>query len=476
MSRQNPIIIQGGMGVAVSSWSLARAVSREGQLGVVSGTALDGVVARTLQDGDPGGHVRRALAHFPSPEMAQRVLDIYFLEGGRAEGQPYRPHPTLTIAPKRPAIELALVGNFVEVWLAKEGHDGVVGINFLEKIQTATLSAVLGAMLAGVDYVLMGAGIPKEIPRVLTDFAHGRPGHLVIEVAGQTRVHTAALDPRTYLGEHLPSLRRPLFLAIISLHVLGSYLARDPEIRPDGFVVEGPLAGGHSAPPRGKMTLDDKGEPIYSPKDHADVEKMVALGLPFWLAGAWSTPEKVAEARTAGAQGVQCGTLFALSSESGITAELRKRLTDRLRAGTLVVKNDPLASPTGFPFKVAELEGTISEPSDYAARTRICDLGYLREPAERADGAVVYRCASEPVHMYLKKGGDVESTVGRKCLCNALFANIGMPQIRKDGYVEEAAITLGQDFEGAERLLREYPAGYDGRQAVSWLLRDVSSP
>ena len=166
-----------------------------------------------------------------------------------------------------------------------------MGINFLEKIQTATLSAVLGAMLAGVDYVLMGAGIPKEMPRVLTELAHGRPAHLTIEVANQTRVHTAVLDPRTYLGAELPAMRRPLFLAIISLHVLGSYLARDAEIRPDGFVVEGPVAGGHSAPPRGKLTLDERGQPIYSAKDEADITKMVTLGLPFWLAGAAGTPE-----------------------------------------------------------------------------------------------------------------------------------------------------------------------------------------
>ena len=51
---EDPVIIQGGMGVAVSSWHLAREVSRAGHLGVVSGTALDAVLARTLQDGDPG--------------------------------------------------------------------------------------------------------------------------------------------------------------------------------------------------------------------------------------------------------------------------------------------------------------------------------------------------------------------------------------------------------------------------------------
>lgn len=472
---QHPTIIQGGMGVAVSSWRLANAVARAGQLGVVSGTGLDGVVARVLQDGDPGGHVRRALAHFPVPEIAERVMNAYYLPEGRAEGQPYRPHPTLTIAPTRAAIELSLVGNFAEVWLAKEGHDGVVGINFLQKIQTATLSATLGGMLAGVDYVLMGAGIPKEMPRVLTEFAAGRPGRMTIEVDNQTKIHTAILDPVTFLGEPLPPMKRPEFLAIISLHVLGGYLARDPEIRPDGFVVEGPVAGGHSAPPRGKLILDELGQPIYSPKDDADIAKMVALGLPFWMAGAWSTPERVAEAIKAGAQGVQCGTIFALASESGLTDAIRGQLLEELRAGTLQVKNDALASPTGFPFKVARLDGTLSEQEVYEARNRICDLGYLRQPAETPDGKVVYRCASEPVHMYVKKGGDIAETVGRKCLCNALFANIGMPQRRKDGYVEDPAITLGSDLTGARGLLAEHPAGWTGTEAVTYLLRDAAT-
>ena len=60
-----PQIIQGGMGVAVSDWRLARAVSQQGQLGVVSGTALDVVLARRLQLGDPEGHLRRAMSEFP---------------------------------------------------------------------------------------------------------------------------------------------------------------------------------------------------------------------------------------------------------------------------------------------------------------------------------------------------------------------------------------------------------------------------
>lgn len=35
-------------------------------------------------------------------------------------------------------------------------------------------------MLAGVDAILMGAGIPREIPQLIRDFADGKPGHLVL--------------------------------------------------------------------------------------------------------------------------------------------------------------------------------------------------------------------------------------------------------------------------------------------------------
>src|SRR5579862_150690 len=90
-----PALIQGGMGVAVSSWPLARAVAACGQLGVVSGTALDAVLARRLQDGDPGGHARIALAAFPVPEMAEHVVARYFRPGGRGPGEPYAPVPRL---------------------------------------------------------------------------------------------------------------------------------------------------------------------------------------------------------------------------------------------------------------------------------------------------------------------------------------------------------------------------------------------
>jgi NAD(P)H-dependent flavin oxidoreductase YrpB (nitropropane dioxygenase family) len=467
---QLPVVIQGGMGVGVSSWRLARAVACAGQLGVVSGTALDTVLARRLQDGDDDGAARRALAHFPDPEIARRVHDRYFRPGGRATGQPYVPVPKLLLRQSRASQELAMVGNFVEVWLAKEGHEGAVGINYLEKVQMATPAATLGAVLAGVDYVLMGAGVPREIPQLLDDLSAGRAGSVSVDVHGSTVPHRVEVDPHDLLGASVPPLRRPRLLAIISSDVLASYLVRDEATCPDGFILEGPLAGGHNAPPRGKLVLDSANQPLYGPRDEIDTAKVAALGLPFWIAGAFSTPDRVAEALAVGAVGVQVGTLFALSDDSGLREDLRTRLRRDLTADKLRVRTDPLASPTGFPFKVAQVTGTLSEDQVYTDRTRLCDLSYLRTPYVDEYGAIGYRCPSEPAHMYVRKGGTVEDTIDRKCLCNALTADIGLGQTRRDGYIEPPMVTLGADLDGIRVLAERHPEGWTATDAVHWLI------
>jgi NAD(P)H-dependent flavin oxidoreductase YrpB (nitropropane dioxygenase family) len=218
------------------------------------------------------------------------VLRKYFIEGGKAPDKPYAPVPKLGLKATVKSLELSVVANYAEVWLAKEGHDGVVGINFLEKIQMATPSAAFGAMLAGVDYVLMGAGIPAHIPAMLDDLAAGRATSLPVEVADAgERTFAVSFDPVEVMGVELPAPARPTFLAIVSSHVLAGYLARSEQTRPDGYVVEAPTAGGHNAPPRGKLQLDDLGQPVYGPRDACDLEAMAKIGLPFWLAGSYGT-------------------------------------------------------------------------------------------------------------------------------------------------------------------------------------------
>src|SRR5674476_1017619 len=434
--RPLPLVIQGGMGVAVSSWRLASAIAGAGQLGVVSGTALDVVLARRLQDGDRDGSARRALAAFPAAAVAARAVARYFQADGRAPGTPYRPVPRLAVHQTPAAQELAILANFAEVWLAKEGHDGLVGVNYLEKLRMATPAAAYGAMLAGAE-----------------------PGS-----------HTVDLDPRAVLGTDLPLLHRPMFLAIISAHALAAYLARDEHIRPDGFVVEGPVAGGHNAPPRGQLVLDELGQPVFGPRDDADVGKIAAIGLPFWLAGSYGTPEALTEARAQGAAGVQVGTLFALSEDSGLTPTLRGALQERLRAGTLEVRTDSRASPTGFPFKIAQLPGTMSDLTVADRRPRLCDLGYLRTPYQRDGGAIGYHCPAEPLSTHLRKGHAVEEATGRACLCNSLTANVGLGQTRADGYAEEPLVTLGANLDGARRLAAIHPDGWSALEALRWLV------
>lgn len=465
---RRPWLIQGGMGVGVSGWRLARAVSREGQLGVVSGTALDVVLARVLQTGDPGGHARRALAAFPLPELARSALDCYFREGGLGAGAPMRTAPRLRATGGAQAEILTVLGNFAEVWLAKEGHDGLVGVNYLEKIQLATAPAMFGAILAGVDHVLVGAGVPGQIPALATRLARYERCVTRISVEGSEEPLDHVFDPAALLAGHLPGpLRRPEVLAIVSLPVLAAYLARDEATRPDGFVIETSGAGGHSAPPRGPMRLDGAGEPVYGPRDRPDLARMAALGLPFWLAGGQASPEAVAAARALGAAGVQVGSAFALCEESGMARTLREDLLERARAGTLVVRNDPAASPTSFPFKVAELAGTVSDPEVAAARRRVCDLGFLRTPV-RGPRGLAYRCAAEPVAAYVRKGGDAADAEGRQCLCNGLLATIGLAQRRPGGRVEPPIVTIGKDLSFLPRLSPD--AGpYTAADVVRWL-------
>ncbi|MEI6406523.1 MAG: nitronate monooxygenase [Actinomycetes bacterium] len=474
-ARAWPTIIQGGMGVGLSNWRLAKEVSLTGQLGVVSGTAVDTVIARRLQNGDEGGHIRRALSHFPSQEVAGRMLARYFRPDGRKPDETYVLVPKPSVTPSREALEIVILSNFVEVWLAKEGHDGVVGINYLEKIQMATAPAVLGAILAKVDYILMGAGIPRELPRLIRDFAAGAVGSIHVEVIGAAEPHLLSVDPKEILGADLPLLQAPKFIAIVSTDILASYLAKDEATKPDGFVVEGHRAGGHNAPPRGKIHLNELNEPIYGDRDEPNLTKMSALGIPFWLAGAYGNPEMVAAAQDLGAEGVQVGTLFALSSDSGLRSDLRSQLLTEIGLDTLKIYTDPAASPTNFPIKVAQLEGTISDGEISENRNPLCDMGYLRVPFLNPNGRIDYRCAAEPVDMFIKKGGDVEELHGRECLCNGLTANIGLGQHRRNGYDEPPIVTLGSDLESVQSLLKIYPEGFTAREATIWLLQSSKS-
>jgi nitronate monooxygenase len=327
-------------------------------------------------------------------------------------------------------------------------------------------------MLACVEYVLMGAGIPVKIPGVLDRFVNHEPANYPLQVAGAQEADDTTLGfvPRDFMDHDLAPLTRPKFLAIIASNVLAVTLLKKANGAVDGFVVEGPSAGGHNAPPRGKPQFNQDGEPVYGERDKVDVEKIRELGLPFWLAGGYGSPEKLREALSAGAAGVQVATAFEFCAESGLRDDYKRALLEKAVAGQARVFTDPLASPTNFPFKVAQLEGSMSEQDVYLARPRICDLGYLREAYRTPEGTIGYRCPGEPVTIYLSKGGRLENTVGRKCLCNSLVANIGHAQVRKGKYVEKGLVTAGDDLPGIVRFLPPSKSAYSAADVIARLL------
>jgi len=465
-----PRVIQGGMGVAVSDWRLANAVARAGQLGVVSGSMLDTVFVRRLQDGDREGHMRRAIAAFPVPQVGEEIVRRYFNPLGRPAGVPYKNLPMYKQRVSASRQRVTVLANFVEVWLAKQGHDGPIGVNLLTKVQMPNLASLYGAMLAGVDVVIMGAGIPREIPGVLDAFAAHQSAQLRFEIEGLERGETEYLtfDPESCLSPtiHKTALKRPAFIAVVSASSLAATLARKSTGRVDGFVVEGPTAGGHNAPPRGEMQLNGRGEPVYGERDIVDLAKMRDIGLPFWLAGGVGSPTGLEAALAEGAAGIQVGTLFAYCEESGLEANLKARVLAAVIDGSVSLRTDPRASPTGYPFKVVELPGDAER---VAARERICDLGYLRVPVRIPDGRIVYRCSAEPIDAYLSKGGDIADTVGRRCLCNGLTATISQAQWRPETNTEEIPlVTSGDDLLSLAAFAGANP-GYTAGDVVKYL-------
>ncbi|MCC6550929.1 MAG: nitronate monooxygenase [Ignavibacteriaceae bacterium] len=460
-------IISGGMGVGVSSPRLANVVSKMGGLGTLSGVAADRWLARMLQHGDPDGKIRAALSHFPFRETAKRIIDTFFVDGGLAENQAYKVLPVFTFKTPKILIDLTVCANFVLVMLAKEACASPVNINYLEKIQLPHVYSFAGAMLAGVDYITMGAGIPIQVPGILDSLAEGKPACYRINVDGRTEPAVQKFDLAEHFKEEIPKLKRPGFFPIISSNLLADLFMTKSSGSIEGFIVELPTAGGHNAAPRGKFPLNENGEPVYGPKDVIDFEKIAKHNKPFWIGGSYASPSHIKYAQSLGANGVQVGTIFALSEESGILKVYKDQIRKLAFNNQLIVKTDLLASPTGFPFKVIQLPGTLSEAAVYDARTRICNQGFLTTPYERPDGIIGFRCASERFDQFVRKGGKIEETAERRCLCNGLIAG---SEMTNPG--EPPILTLGDDTSFLKHLMKHEDDTYTAADAMNYLLSE----
>lgn len=503
-------LIQGGMGVYVSNFRLAKAVaaSRPGiTAGTVSGTALDVVYVRLLQLGDPGGHIRKAFSAFDSKfnvNIGEKFLQKYLAEGGKQPSARYRYGPRQTIRTmdgtqkiRQPGdepgpvlfslddelVELLIITAFAEVWLAKQGHQGRIFINYLHKVQLPLVYAMYGAMLADVDGFVVGAGNPEGLPKTSSQLSRHLPvstEHLLLyRQSGET--FQVEFDPKTIAGGLLARkpLNRPPFLAIVSLENLAAALDQSPTEPPDGFIIEHHTAGGHNAPPQGPLQKDDFDQPIYDEQDEPNLAEIRNLNRPFWLAGGYNHPEKLAFALRAGATGVQIGTSFALAQESGLSPVHKSALFQTLRSDLpdQDLVRTTLYSPTGYPFKVVQLPGTLSDENVYQTRTKRCDLGFLQQrglekPDSEGMRRLFQRCPAEPLEDFVNKRGLAFNAADKRCLCNGLLAGVGLGQIHPKDGEEPAIVTLGNDLSGVRRLSRNGQTTYWASEVVEDMLVD----
>ncbi len=507
-------LIQGGMGVYVSNWRLAKAVAMEKPgitAGTISGTALDVVHVRLLQLGDPGGHLRRAYAAFDAQfgvDIGKKICERYFIAGGKSPANRFKYGPTQTLrtqdgtrsfpAPVKDAdpinftldedlAELLIVTGFAEVWLAKEGHPGNIFINFLKKVELPLIFAMYGAMLAGVDGIVVGAGNPEGLPGLCSQLAQHQPVTSELSVLYRDSGETFNLffDPHQIAAGKLAQkpLKCPAFLAIVSLEGLVKALAQSPNQPPDGFIIEHHTAGGHNAAPQGPMKKDDLGQPQYSELDEPDLAAIRKEGLPFWLAGGYGSRAGLQKALDAGAAGVQAGSIFALAEELGLSPVYRSAIFKELKKGAsdAALVQTSLYSPTGFPFKVVQLEGTLADQSVYADRRKICDLGFLKQRGlskPDADGSrqLFQRCPASPIDDFISKRGLPFNTEGKRCLCNGLLAGVGLGQVgSQSGELAEepAIITLGNHLDGIRRLSRQGQTVYWAKNTVEDILGEI---
>ena len=133
--------------------------------------------------------------------------------------------------------------------------------------------------------------------------------------------------------------------------------------------------------------------------------------------------------------------------------------------GELEIRTDERISPTGLRFKLAYIPGSLFEKELYENRRRKCNKGFLVTVYEDQNGQIGYRCPAEDIKSYLKKGGKIEDTIGRGCLCNGLLVT----GCAGDEY-ELAYVTLGNDLSFLKKLMTFSCDKFFARDVIYYIL------
>jgi len=422
-----PPFFQGGMGAGVSRWWLARMVAILGGVGTLSSAALRSLIIEAVRNGDE--KVIAMAKTFPFPQHIAELLA--FAPGGKMHKSI---GPMDQAGPKgERARRLSTIASFTEVSLAKEGHRGKMAENVMWKIPQTVLPTIYGAMLAGIDLLACGAGVPMELAEIVLKIRRGESLYYAALYGTGTSAELQVIDGT---AEFLERFERPKLAVILSNFAFCGKIKenwwKNHRMVPDFIVIEGYEAGGHNAPPRNKRehTEEEDGVETY-------FNKVLALGIPVIVAGAFKyggNRKDLRYWRRKGAYGIQVGSRFALCEESPFLPKVKKRIIANNRRGRTKIVTSK-RSPTGYPWKEVQLNGTLSSMSVYNKRKRRCLYGYLRKGHKvmvNGKEIEVLTCPAMPVETYIRlhpektRAECLAECAGVICLCEALPSNVGV--------------------------------------------------
>lgn len=333
-------IIQGGMGVGVSLYPLASAVAREGGLGIVSSACLDRLVSKR-------------------------------------NGKKYNTRDAA----------------YEEVSLAKAAG-GFAGINVMGALVKDYNDSVKGAIDAGADAIISGAGLPLSLPAI-----HPPKDTALIPIVSSAR----ALELISKKWERL-------------------------HYRPDAIVLEGPLAGGHLGFKIDQIDLESNVlENLFPPVK----EMAMKYGdFPVIVAGGIYTRDDIMRFLKMGADGVQMGTRFLATEESSATEEYKQAVV-RAKKEDIFVAYNP-GSPCGLPFRVLR-QSSMFVSAEKKLRAPKCDKGYVLLKDAEGNFSV---CPAK------------ESNERNFCICNGLLSSAGYNPDK-----EEPLYTVGTNAARVDKIL-----------------------
>ena len=257
-----PPVVQGGMGVGVSAHRLAGTVAGLGALGTISSVDL-----------------RRH-----HPDLMERTRDL--------------PAGAVATRAAKQAIDQAnLEALEREIRAARQlaGGRGLLAINVMRAVSEYGPS-VTRALECGIDAVVVGAGLPLDLP----DLAHDHPGALLVPILSDAR----------------------------GVQLLVRKWERKKRI-PDAIVIEHPrLAGGHL----GAAKIADLADPRFEfenviPQSLAFLRAAgIDKEIPLIAAGGIRCFEDIARVQALGAAAAQLGTPFAVTQEGDAHPEFKRVL------------------------------------------------------------------------------------------------------------------------------------------------------